>query len=111
MVLHWGPGRGESTVACLTHACSCLRCVLEEDALMSMSTQGPLKGWFITHDSVRAAFLPNLAPSLFSEHHLLSVVNELPHCVHCVVPLCHLGSLLPAPGSIQPAGGCIMSRL
>lgn len=54
---------------------------------------------------MQAAFLYNLAHSLFSKHphHLLSVVNELPHCVHCVLPLCHLGSLLPAPGRVQPA--------
>lgn len=114
---HLGPVRGESTVASLKHAHSCLSCVLD-GALMSKSTQGPQKGQFITHDSVQAPFLHNLAHSLFSEHphHLLSVVNELSHCVHCVVLLCGPtvplgGSLLPAPGSVQPAGGCIISRL
>lgn len=95
-------------MASLKHAYSCL-----DDALMSMSTQRPLKGQSITHDSVQAALLHNLVPSLFFGHpyHLLSVVNELTHCIHCVVPLCHLGSLLPAPGRVQPAGGCIISRL
>lgn len=99
-------------MASLKHGYSCLSCVLD-DALMSMLNQGPLKRRFITHDSVQAAFLHNLAHSLFSEHphHLLSVINKLPHCVHCVIPLCHLGSLLPSPENVQLTGGCIISRL
>lgn len=109
----WGSVGGQSTGASLKHAYSRLSCALD-DALMSMSSQSPLKGWLTTHIPVQVTLLHNLAqPLFFSEHprHLLSVVNELPHCVHCVVLLCHLGSLLPTPGSVYPEGGCIFSRL
>lgn len=109
----WGLVGAESTGGSLNHVYSCLSCALD-DAVMSMSTQSPLKGSFTTPGSVHATFLHNLAQSLFfSEHprHLLSIVNELSYCVHYVVIMYHLGYLLPAPGSVQPAGGCILSRL
>lgn len=94
----WGLVEAESTGGSLKHVYSCLSCALD-DAVMSVSTQSPQKGQFITSGQVQATFLHNLAQSLFFSEHphlLLPIVNELSYCVHYVVVLCHLGYLLPA---------------